>query len=199
MMLNILGGAQSDTHRIVEEKAESVFGARVHDYGKGDARPGHKMGHITLVADSVSTAEARTAPLIELVNKIRSDRMSPEPHSDTKFERAAQSNKATLDDLRDGEAPLVAVKMGSKSDNSVLAPGIDLLRGLGIPFYVTITSAHRTPEAVISFAIEAADKGDQSYHRRCWWRGSSTRHNCSFDASPCTGNSGPGERPGRSE
>ena len=49
--------------------------------------------------------------------------------------------------------------MGSKSDSSVLAPGIALLKELGVPVYVTITSAHRTPDRMYSFAREAADKG----------------------------------------
>lgn len=159
IMLNVLGGAQPDSHSKVEATADSIIGARVHDYGKGDARPGRKMGHITLMAESMSTAEARMAPLIDLVDKIRSKHISPPPKMDANSKRAAQSNKATSEDAADGKAPIVAVTMGSKSDSSVLAPGIALLRELGIPHYVTITSAHRTPERMVSFAKEAADKG----------------------------------------
>jgi phosphoribosylaminoimidazole carboxylase len=161
IMLNILGGAQPDSHRKVQARADTIIGARVHDYGKGDARPGRKMGHITLMADSMSTAEARMAPLIDLVDKIKSERISPQPNLDADSKRAAQSNKATSEDAADGKAPTVAVTMGSKSDSSVLAPGIALLRELGIPHYVTITSAHRTPERMVSFAKEAADKGTE--------------------------------------
>lgn len=159
IMLNILGGAQPDSHRRVEATADSIIGARVHDYGKGDARPGRKMGHITLMAESMSTAEARMAPLIDLVDKVRSERISPQPKIDAGSKGAAQRNKATSEDAADGKAPMVAVTMGSKSDSSVLAPGIALLRELGIPHYVTITSAHRTPERMVSFAREAASKG----------------------------------------
>lgn len=159
IMLNILGGAQADTHRIVEERAETVVGARVHDYGKGDSRPGRKMGHITLMADSMSTAENRMAPLIELVGKIRSDRMTGQPNVDEKSKEAAQSNKATSVEPTQGQVPTVAITMGSKSDSSVLAPGIALLKELGVPYSVDITSAHRTPERMFSFAKEAADKG----------------------------------------
>ncbi|KAL8760254.1 MAG: hypothetical protein Q9199_000153 [Rusavskia elegans] len=49
--------------------------------------------------------------------------------------------------------------MGSKSDSSVLAPGIKLLEQLETPMTVTITSAHRTPVKMMQFATEAADKG----------------------------------------
>lgn len=153
VMLNILGGVHSNTHLTVEEKALSVEGARIHDYGKGVARPGRKMGHITLVAEAMATAEARIAPLIELVDKIRSERMNPAPGP------AAQSLQPTSDGSSNRKVPLVAVTMGSDSDSSVLAPGIALLRELEIPHIVTITSAHRTPDRMFSFAKSAADKG----------------------------------------
>ncbi len=34
-------------------------GAALHLYGKGDPRPGRKMGHITVVADTVEQAMER--------------------------------------------------------------------------------------------------------------------------------------------
>jgi len=49
--------------------------------------------------------------------------------------------------------------MGSDSDLPVLKPGIALLKELGIPYLVTITSAHRTPERMTEFARTAANKG----------------------------------------
>ena len=59
----------------------------------------------------------------------------------------------------DAETPLIAVTMGSDSDRSVLADGIHLLQQLQIPHFVTITSAHRTPKRMTTFAEEAASKG----------------------------------------
>jgi 5-(carboxyamino)imidazole ribonucleotide synthase len=41
------------------DAALSVPGAALHLYGKGDPRPGRKMGHITVVADTVELAAAR--------------------------------------------------------------------------------------------------------------------------------------------
>ena len=159
IMLNILGGVHADSHLIVEEKARSIIGARIHDYGKGDSRPGRKMGHVTLMTDSMSTAEARLAPLVELTDKIRSERMNPSKTVDKSLTRDSRSQKATSDGGVGGVAPVVAVTMGSDSDCTVLAPGIALLTELGIPKVVTITSAHRTPDRMTQFAKSAADKG----------------------------------------
>jgi phosphoribosylaminoimidazole carboxylase len=55
--------------------------------------------------------------------------------------------------------PLVAVTMGSDSDLPVLKPGLELLTTLGIPFHVTITSAHRTPLRMTEFASSAVANG----------------------------------------
>lgn len=55
--------------------------------------------------------------------------------------------------------PLVAVTMGSDSDLPVLKPCLALLTTFGIPFYQTITSAHRTPLRMTEFASTAAAKG----------------------------------------
>lgn len=159
IMLNILGGAHIDSHLDVEERARSVIGARIHDYGKGDSRPGRKMGHVTLVASSMSSAEARVAPLIELVDEIRSERMNPQTTLQKKLKIRTYSQRTMSDDRLSGKTPIVAVTMGSDSDCSVLAPGIALLTELGIPNIVTITSAHRTPDRMTQFAKSAADKG----------------------------------------
>lgn len=40
----------------------------------------------------------------------------------------------------------VVILMGSQSDEEKVAPCADVLRKLGISYYLTITSAHRTPE-----------------------------------------------------
>ena len=53
----------------------------------------------------------------------------------------------------------IAIIMGSDSDLPVLAPAIDTLKELGIPFCVRVISAHRTPEAAADFARGAAKEG----------------------------------------
>lgn len=53
----------------------------------------------------------------------------------------------------------VAILMGSDSDLPVLAPAIELLRKLEIPFAVRVMSAHRTPDAARTFARNARNEG----------------------------------------
>ncbi len=57
------------------------------------------------------------------------------------------------------EGPKVAVIMGSRSDEKVMAACIKTLDSLGIPHDVRVLSAHRTPEEARVYAKEARDKG----------------------------------------
>ena len=161
IMLNILGGAQRDTHLLAAQRAMSVPGARLHMYGKGDARPGRKMGHVTVVADTMSEAERRIEPLIKLVDQIRAERKQPQPKAIPKQGQPQTLNASSTMAEKPSmtEDPLVAITMGSDSDLAVLMPGINLLRELQIPHSVTITSAHRTPQRMLSFAQEAVSRG----------------------------------------
>ena len=58
-------------------------------------------------------------------------------------------------------APLVGVIMGSDSDLPTLAPALGLLRDFGVPFEVTIVSAHRTPRRLVEYATSARVRGLQ--------------------------------------
>ncbi len=53
----------------------------------------------------------------------------------------------------------VAIIMGSDSDLPVMQPAADLLKSFGIPFELTIVSAHRTPQRLVSYATKAKDRG----------------------------------------
>lgn len=55
--------------------------------------------------------------------------------------------------------PLVSIIMGSTSDMPVMEKACKLLNDLEIPFEVNALSAHRTPDAVESFAKAAKDRG----------------------------------------
>ena len=151
VMLNILGGARPDTHLIAAQEAMSVRGATIHLYGKGDARPGRKMGHITVVAGSMNEAESQIEPLVKLIDQIRAERKHPgaDPSITSSGSQLVSSKRL----------PLVAVTMGSDSDRSVLKAGVDFLKELDIPHSVTITSAHRTPRRMFQFAQGAAGMG----------------------------------------
>jgi len=147
IMLNILGGLKSDSHLEVVKRAYLVENASIHLYGKGDGRPGRKMGHITITAPTMTAAEEAMQPLIDLVDILRSQRSdlpSPQP-------RHIVTRKLA--------EPTVAVIMGSDSDLPVLIPGLKLLKEFSIPIDVHITSAHRTPEWMAEYVKSAASKG----------------------------------------
>jgi 5-(carboxyamino)imidazole ribonucleotide mutase len=55
--------------------------------------------------------------------------------------------------------PIVAVVMGSKSDEPLMQPTLDALQELGIPFEVRVMSAHRTPEKTRDYAMKAQERG----------------------------------------
>lgn len=157
VMLNILGGPEPNAHLRAAQQALSIPGARIHLYGKGDARPGRKMGHVTVMAADMVEATARIEPLIRLVDQIRAERKHPQAEptpTQVKPVKVATVGKPILANMA-----LVAVTMGSDSDRSVLKPGVELLKEFGIPYIVTITSAHRTPDRMFQFAKEAASKG----------------------------------------
>ncbi|HUQ66043.1 MAG TPA: 5-(carboxyamino)imidazole ribonucleotide mutase [Flavitalea sp.] len=55
--------------------------------------------------------------------------------------------------------PLVGIIMGSDSDLPVMKPAADFLTEKGIPFELTIVSAHRTPRRMIKYAADARQRG----------------------------------------
>lgn len=55
--------------------------------------------------------------------------------------------------------PHVGIIMGSQSDLPVMQGAADLLKELGIPYEITVVSAHRTPVRMLDYAQQAADRG----------------------------------------
>jgi len=156
VMLNILGGPQPDSHLLVAKQAATIPGARVHLYGKGAGRPGRKMGHITITGSSMFECETKIHPLVQLVNAIRAKRGN-----------ASASNQSILSAAGDliktnptpSPSPVIAVVMGSDTDLATLKPGLQFLDDMAIPYLVTITSAHRTPQHMLNFGKAAASRG----------------------------------------
>ena len=54
---------------------------------------------------------------------------------------------------------LVAVILGSRSDEPLMQPALDMLDDLGIDCEVSVMSAHRNPDMVREYAQSARDKG----------------------------------------
>lgn len=155
-MLNLLGEGNSSADfealQALCARALETPGASVHWYGKAEVRllwyivslgrvmclhaslqvrAGRKMGHITIVGESAVDVMTRLKSLTHV--------------------------QAPADAL----APLVGVIMGSDSDLPTLAPALDLLRDLRVPFEVTIVSAHRTPHRLVEYAGSARTRGLQ--------------------------------------
>ena len=55
--------------------------------------------------------------------------------------------------------PRVGIVMGSDSDYSVMQAAGEILKRFGIPYEITVASAHRTPARAMEFAASAIDRG----------------------------------------
>ena len=148
VMLNILGGATPHAHLKLANRALEVPNAWCHLYGKGEARPGRKMGHVTVAASSMSEAEKEIYPLIETFDMLTKER--------TDISQTHQQPQALAPPI---QQPIVGVTAGSQSDQNVLQSCYDMLSKLKIPFERRITSAHRSPELMESYAKDAEARG----------------------------------------
>ena len=55
--------------------------------------------------------------------------------------------------------PIVGVVMGSSSDHEVMADAITVLDHFTLPYEVRVMSAHRTPEAMLDYGLNARPRG----------------------------------------
>lgn len=135
-MVNILGTGSGDTG--MEDTLKPCVrglatpGATIHLYGKKECRKGRKMGHVNVVGNSMEE-------VMERVSEILGE--------DIKSQAWAKA------------APQVAIIMGSDSDLPTLKPAAVILKEFGVPFELTIVSAHRTPDRMVDFARGAAERG----------------------------------------
>lgn len=135
VMLNLLGDAEgAQGLKIADDmckRALAVEGASVHWYGKESVKKDRKIGHITFVGSSVVELLNRVKVVQGLVPAVP----APPP------------------------APLVSIIMGSDSDLPVMRAAAEELTRFGVPFELTIVSAHRTPAKMYEFAQSAPDRG----------------------------------------
>lgn len=136
VMINILGTAdgQEGMNQILDICAQAMVhpGTNIHLYGKKDCKRGRKMGHITIVGDTMSG-------VCEISNKI-----------------LASMNEAEISKER---APVVGIIMGSDSDLPTMKAAAEILDHFGVPFELTIVSAHRTPKRMFEYAETAHKRG----------------------------------------
>lgn len=134
VMLNVLGDKEVPNKEIdICTRALETPLASVYLYGK-TTRSGRKMGHINVVSSSMEDCEARMEYILGTTSEI--------PAS-----------------LTPKEVPVVGIIMGSDSDLPVMALGANILKQFGVPFELTIVSAHRTPHRMSQYAIDAAKRG----------------------------------------
>ena len=55
--------------------------------------------------------------------------------------------------------PLVGIIMGSDSDLAVMQAATYVLKEFGIPYELTVVSAHRTPKRMVEYAESARERG----------------------------------------
>ncbi|KAF9137692.1 phosphoribosylaminoimidazole carboxylase ade2 [Mortierella sp. GBA39] len=130
-MLNILG-AGDKTYEACE-LAYGIPGTTTHLYGKKECKAGRKMGHITVVGDSMQEVHDRLLPMV----------MAMDPKDESPF---------NLD-------PMVSIVMGSDSDLKVMEDAAKILTKMGVPFELSLVSAHRTPERMYHFGRMADKRG----------------------------------------
>ncbi|MFP3982795.1 MAG: phosphoribosylamine--glycine ligase [Desulfurivibrionaceae bacterium] len=61
--------------------------------------------------------------------------------------------------LESKNSPLVGIVMGSDSDLPAMKAAADFLKSMGIPYEITVASAHRTPGRALSYAENARKRG----------------------------------------
>ncbi|KAI8983988.1 phosphoribosylaminoimidazole carboxylase [Mycotypha africana] len=134
IMVNILGeNTDMDACYKPCHTALLTDGATIHLYGKKECRPGRKMGHITVVGESMVEVQHRLKPILEVL------------------EPGVERPLTVI--------PLVGIIMGSDSDLPVMKVGAQILKDFGIPFELSIVSAHRTPLRMVEYAQSAAQRG----------------------------------------
>lgn len=57
------------------------------------------------------------------------------------------------------DKPLVGILMGSDSDFDIMAEAGQALKQFGVPFEMTVSSAHRTPERTAKYVRSARERG----------------------------------------
>jgi 5-(carboxyamino)imidazole ribonucleotide mutase len=65
-------------------------------------------------------------------------------------------------DAENAAQPLVGLIMGSRSDWETMRHAAETLDGLGVPYEVRVTSAHRTPDVMREYALTAETRGLQA-------------------------------------
>lgn len=146
-MINILGvsSSLSDVYAMADA-ALPIPGAKAHLYGKAESRKARKMGHITITAGSDASLREKMRPVLLA-------------QSDLSASEFIDSLCPPISTGKSHPQPLVGIIMGSDSDLPVMLPATKILDQFGVPYELTITSAHRTPARMVEYAHAARSRG----------------------------------------
>lgn len=146
LMFNLVGVSQDHTLEQFEENARgfamNIPRASLHLYKK-TPKPNRKIGHVTLLGKNIYN-------MLDLI--------ASKAHVATTFESPSICFSG-LKSRKYARGHDVAVVMGSKSDLPTMKPAIDTLKMLDIPAFVSVVSAHRTPDRMYYFAKTAREEG----------------------------------------
>nr|ABP68414.1 aminoimidazole ribonucleotide carboxylase [Physcomitrium patens] len=162
LMYNILGEADGEegftiAHNIMR-RAMSVPGASVHWYEKPEIRKQRKMGHITVVGPTAEVVRARMNWIINTKGIQDYPKKKPSFVSGVLPSNVATALASSSEDAKPSGPP-VGIIMGSDSDLPVMSAAAEILDSFGIPYELTVVSAHRTPERMVSYAQTAHKRG----------------------------------------
>lgn len=137
IMLNVLGDtATSNKELEICYRSLCTSNSSVYLYGK-ESKPQRKIGHIVIVSSSLDDCQR-------------------------KLDYITGTSKELIESQKKDDHPLVGIIMGSDSDLPVMSAACKVLEDFGVPFEVTIVSAHRTPHRMSKYAIEASKRGIKS-------------------------------------
>ena len=133
-------------------KASSVDGVEVFHAGtqivKGrTSTAGGRVLGVTSVGKDLQTAISRAYKAVDLISWTGA------------YHRRDIGAKALNRPDQTRPQPRVGILMGSDSDLPVMQAAADFLKSMGIPYEMTVASAHRTPAKVEAFTSSAKDRG----------------------------------------
>jgi len=128
-MLNVIGDGELSTTMLPIVRGFSVPSATVHWYGKSPPKPKRKMGHINVTGNDARSVES-------MLRTLSADQ-----------------------DAIDASTPVVGIIMGSDSDLPTMRAAAEVLTDFGVPFELTIVSAHRTPQRLYEYSATAEQRG----------------------------------------
>jgi phosphoribosylaminoimidazole carboxylase len=147
-MLNVVGAAEEGRVWRLLGKALATPACSLHWYGKA-CRPARKLGHVTVTGPSAVEVQgtltqllaAEAGPGEAAAGGTAAGAVAPAPSSFS------------------SPAPLVGIIMGSDSDLPPMSAAAQVLRNFGVPFELTVVSAHRTPQRLVDYARGAHGRG----------------------------------------